>query len=129
MEDLIVKDDAVRGVAVSPSTILRTGLRLDCLCMGCRAVLDATGRSAHLVNVLRAKLQGFQPGGAGGGFVDVETAQEGILERTGEAYAGLYVAGVAVCAAYGLPGMGSIMGSVLQSGRMAADMIAADLNE
>ena len=63
----------------------------------------------------------------GESFMDVETSEAGVVEKTGEIYKGLYVAGMSVCSAYNLPRMGPIFGGMLRSGKKVAEMINAKL--
>ncbi len=128
-EDLVVKDGAVRGVVINATPILMAALHVDPVCLAARKVMDATGHPAELVNMLRGKLPEFRPEGFGEGFMDVEPAEKGVVERTGEVYPGLYLAGMAVCATYGLPRMGPIFGGMLESGREAARLIREALAE
>ncbi len=128
-EDVVVKDDAVIGVVINATPILMAGLHVDPVCMGARAVLDATGHAAELIEMLRRRLTDFHPEGIGEGFMDVETAEEGVVRKTGDIYPGLYLAGMSVCAAYGLPRMGPIFGGMLKSGRKAARLIGEALAE
>ncbi|MFO8006275.1 MAG: ribose 1,5-bisphosphate isomerase, partial [Candidatus Brocadiia bacterium] len=64
----------------------------------------------------------------GEGFMDVEAAEKGVVQGTGEIYPGLYLAGMSVCATHGLPRMGPIFGGMLRSGRKAAGLILEGLN-
>lgn len=43
-----------------------------------------------------------------------------VVENVAEAYPGLWIAGMCVCATYGGPRMGPIFGGMLASGRRAA---------
>jgi len=49
------------------------------------------------------------------------------VERTGEIYPGLYLAGMSVASVLGLPRMGPIFGGMLKSGRRAAELISERL--
>lgn len=129
VEDVVVKSDTVRGVVINSTAIMMAGLHVDPVCMGARRVVDATGHPAELVHMLRNKLSDFHPEEIGEGFMDVEAAEHGVVEQTGEVYPGLYVTGMSVCATYGLPRMGPIFGGMLKSGRKVARLIAEDLQE
>ena len=56
-------------------------------------------------------------------FMDVETSEAGVVEKTGEVYPGLYVAGMSVCDTFNLPRMGPIFGGMLKSGKKVAELI------
>ena len=129
VEDLVVKDAVVSGVVVNSTPIMMAGLHVDPVCLAARKVVDATGHAAELVQMLRKKLPNFLSTGIGEGFMDVEPAEEGVVERAGEVYDGLYLAGMSVCATHGLPRMGPIFGGMLKSGRKVASMIQEALSE
>lgn len=126
-EDLIVRNGAVHGVVINSTPIRMASLHVDPVCLSARKVVDATGHAAELVNMLRKKLPDFLPGRIGEGFMDVEPAERGVVERAGEVYPGLYVTGMAVCTTYGLPRMGPVFGGMLKSGRRVAELIAEAL--
>ncbi|MEM4816621.1 MAG: ribose 1,5-bisphosphate isomerase, partial [Desulfurococcaceae archaeon] len=50
-----------------------------------------------------------------------------VVEKTSRVIPGLYVAGMAVAALYGLPRMGPTFSSMLLSGKKIADIIINDL--
>ena len=56
-------------------------------------------------------------------FMDVKTSESGVVDKTGEVYPGLYVAGMAVCDVFNLPRMGPIFGGMLKSGKKVAGLI------
>ncbi len=127
VEDLVVKDAVVSGVVVNATAILMAQLHVDPVCMAGRKVVDATGHAAELVRMLQRKQPGFEPDRVGERFMDVEPAEHGVVEMAGEVFPGLYVAGMSVCATYGLPRMGPIFGGMLRSGRKVAEVISASL--
>ncbi|KPK57772.1 MAG: hypothetical protein AMK73_09775 [Planctomycetes bacterium SM23_32] len=127
VEDIVLKDGVVCGVVVNATAILMAGLHVDPVCLGARKVVDATGHAAELVALLRGKLPDFLPDGIGEGFMDVEPAEQGVVERACEVHPGLYVTGMSVCATFRLPRMGPIFGGMLKSGRRTADLIVEAL--
>ena len=130
LEDVSVHDDRVTGIVIN-----RTGisgrLHVDPLTFSAKAVIDATGHDAMVLNKIRQR--GF--------FRDtpIETAKEGpmnaaegedfVVNRSGEVYPGLWVTGMSVCAAYGGPRMGPIFGGMLLSGQRVAALIAEELRK
>ena len=129
VEDIVMKDDVVCGVVINSTPIRMAGLHVDPVCMGARKVVDATGHPSELVGMLRRKRPGALPEGFGEGFMDVEPAEKGVVEKAGEVFPGLYVAGMSVCATYQLPRMGPIFGGMLKSGRRVAQLIVDALGD
>jgi len=123
VEDIILKEGSVKGVVVNNTTIRASGLLVDPFCIAGKYVIDATGHQAELVNMIKGKIADFHPGQLKEGFMDVEKAEAGVVEKTGEVYPGLYVAGMSVCAVFGLPRMGPIFGGMLKSGKKVAELI------
>ncbi len=126
-EDVIVKSDALEGVVVNHSAITLARLHVDPFCISSKFVIDASGHPAEVVHMLLKRKPELLPKGIQEGFMDVKKAEAGVVEKTGEIFPGLYIAGMAVCAVYGLPRMGPIFGGMLKSGKKAAQMINAKL--
>jgi thiamine thiazole synthase len=63
------------------------------------------------------------------GFMDVDSGERGVVEKAGEIFPGLFVAGMSVCAVYNLPRMGPIFGGMLKSGKSVAEQIVAKLKK
>ena len=122
-EDIILKQDSVKGVVVNSTNIRASGLLVDPFCIAAKYVIDATGHQAELVNMMRRKKPDFHPTELTEGFMDVEKAEHDVVEKTGEIYPGLYVAGMSVCSVFGLPRMGPIFGGMLKSGKKVAELI------
>jgi len=122
-EDIILKEGSVKGVVVNNTNIRASGLLVDPFCIAGKYVIDATGHQAELVNMIKRKIADFHPGRLKEGFMDVEKAEAGVVEKTGEVYPGLYVAGMSVCAVFGLPRMGPIFGGMLKSAKKVAELI------
>lgn len=122
-EDVIIKKDAVEGVVVNHSAITIAKLHVDPFCIASKYVIDSSGHPAEVVHMLLKRKPEFLPKGIQEGFMDVEKAEAGVVNKTGEIFPGLYIAGMAVCAVYGLPRMGPIFGGMLKSGKKVAEMI------
>ena len=83
-------------------------------------VVDATGHDAAVAKTLEARGLLKVPGN---GAMNIRESEGVIVEQTGEVYPGLYVAGMAVASAYGLPRMGPTFGSMLLSGQRLAELL------
>ncbi len=123
VEDIILKQNSVCGVVVNISGIRGSGLYIDPFCIAGKCVVDATGHPAEIVRMLQSKKPGVIEGQLREGFMDVETAEQGVVDKAGEVYPGLYATGMAVCAVYNIPRMGPIFGGMLKSGQRVANLI------
>jgi len=126
-EDIILKTDCVEGVVVNDTNVKSAGLPVDPFCISSKYLIDATGHPAELIGMLRKRKPDLCPGQLEEGFMDVETAEIGVVDKAGQVYPGLYVAGMSVCSTFNLPRMGPIFGGMLKSGKKIAEMINKDL--
>ncbi len=122
-EDIIVKKNAVEGVVVNNTAIKLGRLHVDPFCIRSKFLVDATGHPAELVAMLKERKPELFPNKIKDGFMDVDTSEAGVVEKTGEVYPGLYVTGMSVCAVFNLPRMGPIFGGMLKSGKKVAELI------
>jgi len=122
-EDIVLKNETVQGVVVNSSSALAINLHVDPYCICSKCVIDATGHPAELVGMLKSRKSEAFPKPLQEYFMDVKTSEAGVVEKTGEVYAGLYVAGMAVCDVFNLPRMGPIFGGMLKSGKKVAELI------
>ncbi len=122
-EDIIIKTDAIEGVVVNHSAITLAKLHVDPFCISAKYVIDSTGHPAEVVKMLLKRKPDLLPKGIQESFMDVDKAEAGVVDKTGEIFPGLFVAGMSVCAVYGLPRMGPIFGGMLKSGKKVAQMI------
>lgn len=122
-EDIVLKNETVQGVVVNNSSALSIGLHVDPFCICSKFVIDATGHPAELVGMLKSKKPDSFPKPLQEYFMDVKTSESGVVDKTGEVYPGLYVAGMAVCDVFNLPRMGPIFGGMLKSGKKVAGLI------
>lgn len=123
VEDIIVKDNKVQGVVVNSTPILFNKMHVDPYCVSAKIVVDSTGHPAELVAMLTDRKTDLLEGKIREGFMNVDEAEKGVVEKTGEIYPGLYLTGMSVCSVYNLPRMGPIFGGMLESGKKAAEMI------
>jgi thiamine thiazole synthase len=122
-EDLCVHRGRVTGVVANRSTLGDT-LPIDPIALEARAVVDATGHDAALVQLLsRRRLLERPVGVSGEGAMDAAAGESFVVDRVDELYAGLWVCGMCVVAALGGPRMGPIFGGMLLSGQRVADLI------
>ena len=131
VEDVCVHQDRVTGVAVNRTKIARL-LPVDPITFAAKAVVDATGHEAVVVEALRKRgllvdsTVAEQPGE---GPMDATSGEEFVVKRVAEVYPGLWVAGMSVCATFGGPRMGPIFGGMLLSGVRAAELVSSRLAE
>jgi len=131
VEDVVFKDNAVRGVVINWTPVLARGLHVDPLMVLARATLDATGHDAALTARAAAKagvrLQTPSGGLMGEKPMWAEAGEVATVENTREVYPGLFVSGMAANAVFGAPRMGPIFGGMFRSGQRAAKLIRARL--
>jgi len=131
VEDVCVHQDRVTGVAVNRTEIARL-LPVDPITFAAKAVVDATGHEAVVVEALRKRgllvdsTVAEQPGE---GPMDATSGEEFVVKRVAEVYPGLWVAGMSVCATFGGPRMGPIFGGMLLSGMRVAELVSSRLAE
>jgi len=131
VDDVIFRGDPPRvtGLLWIWTPIQMSGMHVDPLYTQAKAVIDATGHDAEVVSVAARKVPelGLQLQGEKSAWSEV--SEKLVVEHTGRVAPGLYVAGIAVCAVYGLPRMGPIFGGMLMSGKKVAEVVAKDLTE
>ncbi|MBN2097511.1 MAG: thiazole biosynthesis protein [Candidatus Omnitrophica bacterium] len=128
-EDVLIRENnQVSGLVLNWTAVKISGLHVDPLAIKAKFVVDATGHEAEIARIIERKVT-EQPFKTLTGKVMgeksmwAEQAEQLIVEHTGEAYPGLYLAGMSVCAVYGLPRMGAVFGGMLLSGKKAAELI------
>ncbi|MGB9733907.1 MAG: sulfide-dependent adenosine diphosphate thiazole synthase [Conexivisphaera sp.] len=129
VEDVIFRRDPLRvaGVVVNWTASELSGLHVDPLFVSSRAVVDATGHEASVVEVASRKVPelGIELRGERSAYS--ELSESLVVEGAGEVAPGLYACGMAVAKVRGLPRMGPIFGAMLLSGRKVALEIAGRL--
>jgi thiazole biosynthesis enzyme len=122
-EDIVLKDETIKGVVVNSASARTLGLHVDPFCVCAKYVVDGTGHPAELVGMLKRRKPQLFPQELQEYFMNVEESEAGVVEKTGEVFPGLFVAGMAVCDVYNLPRMGPIFGGMLKSGKKVAELI------
>ena len=133
VEDVLFSRDRVSGVVILWSPVTAAGLHVDPLSISAHVVLDATGHDSDIVHVAVRKM-GVKLATETGGILGeksmwAESGEKTVVEKTGEVFPGLYVAGMAAAAVHGGYRMGPIFGGMLLSGRKAAKQILAELGD
>jgi len=123
VEDIVLKQETVKGVVVNSASVRTLGLHVDPYCICATYVIDATGHPAELISILKKRKPELFPKELQEYFMNVEKSEAGVVEKTGEVFPGLYVAGMSVCDVFNLPRMGPIFGGMLKSGKKVAELI------
>jgi len=131
VQDLVYRTDPLRivGVMWVWTPIHEGGYHVDPLYTESRAVVDATGHSAEIVNIAARKIPELELVVKSEKSGYAELAEKLVVEHTGRVVPGLYVTGMAVGNVYGLPRMGPIFGGMLLSGKRVAEIITRDLKQ
>ncbi len=127
MEDVVVREGRVHGVVLNWSPVSHMPRELSCLDpipLEARVVIDATGHEACVARKLEKRGMLDMKGE---GALWIEASEEGVVEKTAEVYPGLVVTGMAVAAVHGLARMGPTFGSMVLSGKRAADIVLEKL--
>jgi thiamine thiazole synthase len=122
LEDLIVRNGKVEGVVVNSAPVQGMPRQITCLDpigLEARVVIDATGHEAAAVRKLASRGL-VKPSVLGPMWADV--SEDLVVERTGEVFPGLVLAGISVAEYHGLPRMGPTFGAMLLSGEKAAEI-------
>lgn len=129
VEDVIYRETPLRveGVVLQWSAVTMSGLHVDPLFVRSRAVVDATGHDAEVLQVVARRVPGANLLLKGEKAAYSEKSESLVIENTGRVLPGLYVAGMSVAALHGLPRMGPIFSSMLVSGKRTAEIVREDL--
>ncbi len=123
LEDVVLREkNRVGGVVVNWTPVEAMPRELTCvdpIALESELVIDATGHEACCVAALEKR--GLTKR-MGEGAMWVEKSEDLVVEHTGLVHPGLIVAGMAVASTFGLPRMGPTFGSMLLSGRRAAQV-------
>ncbi|RCV63559.1 thiamine thiazole synthase [Methanophagales archaeon] len=122
LDDVVLHNDKVKGVVINWAAVAALPREVACvdpIALESELVIDATGHDASVVKKLEERGL-LKTKGQGAMWVD--RSEELVVKHTSEFYPGLIVTGMAVSAAYGLPRMGPTFGSMLMSGKKAAEV-------
>ena len=131
VEDVCVLNGRIAGVVVNRSMI-SGALPVDPITLTAESVVDATGHEAVVVEMLRKRDlldRSKVAARVGEGPMDADSGEKFVVERAGEIFPGLWVAGMSVCTTFGGPRMGPIFGGMLLSGRRVAEQIELKRSE
>ncbi len=128
VDDAVFRNNRVEGVVINWAPISSLPRQISCLdpvSLESKAVIDATGHDAHVCRSLEKRgileLKDYGP-------MDADTSEDLVVEKTGQIHPGLFVSGMAVSTAYGIPRMGPTFGGMLVSGRKVASEISRILS-
>lgn len=118
--DLHGTGDRISGVVINDSAIELQKLHVDPMVLTAKAILDATGHEAVLVNLYCSRT-GISV--TKEHFMNAEKGEEDVVANTHMLAPGLFVAGMAANNVRGGCRMGPIFGGMLLSGKKAAELI------
>jgi thiamine thiazole synthase len=128
-DDLVLKHGRVTGIVVNwmpVSALPRNITCVDPIALEAKVVIDASGHDSvavkRLVDRKLVEWKGMNP-------MYVDEGEEHVVEKTGEVYPGLVAAGMSVTETHGLARMGPTFGSMLFSGKKAAEITAVKIEE
>jgi len=128
-DDLILKNGRISGVVVNwmpVSALPRNITCVDPIALESKMVIDASGHDSvavkRLVDRKLIEWKGMNP-------MWVDDGENRVVHKTGEVYPGLVIAGMSVTETYGIARMGPTYGSMLLSGKKAAEVTAAKIKE
>jgi sulfide-dependent adenosine diphosphate thiazole synthase len=128
-DDLVLKNSRVCGIVVNwmpVSALPRNITCVDPIALEAKMIIDASGHDSvavkRLVDRGLVEWKGMNP-------MYVNEGEEHVVHKTGEVYPGLVAAGMSVTETHGLARMGPTYGSMLFSGRRAAEITAEKIKE
>ncbi|NLW87623.1 MAG: thiazole biosynthesis protein [Planctomycetes bacterium] len=124
VEDICVRNGRVNGV-VANRTMLGESLPIDPIVFGAKAVIDATGHDAMLVECLQSR--GLLDEMGVEGPMNAHAGEQFVIKNVAEIFPGLWTTGMCVCASQGGPRMGPIFGGMLLSGQSVARQVLDSL--
>lgn len=132
VEDVMVRENTVCGLVINWTAVEMAGLHVDPLVVRSSFVVDCTGHATEVMKVIERKVGAtlFTETGrvVGEKSMWADVAEQNTLLNTKEAFAGVYVAGMAANATFGSYRMGPIFGGMLLSGEKVAGLIEERLS-
>jgi thiazole biosynthesis enzyme len=127
VEDLVIKNNVVKGLVINWSAVGLSNLHVDPISTESKFVVEATGHRCEVARLLERKA-GVKLSTETGGVLGEKPmwAEEGescMEGNTREIFPNVYVAGMASNAVFGSPRMGPIFGGMLISGKRVAQLI------
>jgi len=127
VEDLMMKNNMVRGLVINWSSVSLAGLHVDPMTIESKFVVDATGHPSEVSRLLggkaKIKLDTETGGVVGEQPMWAEMGEKAMYSNTKEIFPNVYVAGMAANAVIGSPRMGPIFGGMLISGKRVAELL------
>ena len=127
VEDLMIKNNTVKGLVINWSAVSLANLHVDPMTIESKFVIDATGHPCEVAGILekktKIKLETETGGILGEKPMWAEAGESSMLANTKEIFPNVYVAGMAANAVMGSPRMGPIFGGMLISGERVAQLI------
>ena len=128
-DDLVLKNGRVAGIVVNwmpVSALPRNVTCVDPIALEAKMIIDASGHDSvavkRLVDRKLVEWKGMDP-------MWVDQSEDAVVEKTGEIFPGLVIAGMTVTETHGLARMGPTFGAMLFSGKKAAEITAAKIKE
>ena len=128
-DDLVLKNGRVAGIVVNwmpVSALPRNITCVDPVALESKMIIDASGHDSvavkRLVDRGLVEWKGMNP-------MHVSEGEDQVVHKTGEVFPGLVAAGMSVTETHGLARMGPTFGSMLFSGKKAAEITAAKIKE
>ena len=133
VEDVMINENGICGVVINWSSVDIAGLHVDPLSVRSKFVVEATGHPLEILRILEKKIDGklFTKTGKimGEKSMNAEIGEKTVVENTKEIFNNVYVAGMAVNAAFGTNRMGPIFGGMLLSGKKCAEILIERLED
>lgn len=133
VEDVVFKNDAVKGLVVNWAPVMREGLHVDPLMVMSKTVLEGTGHDCMVARLVarKNKVKLNTPSGEveGERSLSIEEGERTTVENTKEVFDGLFVSGMAANGVSGSFRMGPIFGGMLLSGQKVAGLMLEKINQ